>query len=214
MASIKLTGDTSGEITISAPAVAGTNTLTLPASTGTMALTSDVSEPNFVRLAGETLSSDASSIEISASTLTTDYRNYELYANLKPTTDGGIVFLRLRDNTATLLNVVSDYSIRANRGGGSFLNDTSISALTLISGTGNGTGENEFVKYTIGDIRKTNKRTCILYSSTGTTTAGSIHCGYGTFITNVAEDNQGIQITFSSGNIKAGSSYVLYGVKG
>jgi hypothetical protein len=40
MASIKLTGDTSGEITISAPAVAGTNTITLPASTGTM-ITSD-----------------------------------------------------------------------------------------------------------------------------------------------------------------------------
>ena len=36
MASIKLTGDTSGEITISAPAVAGTNTLTLPATTGTV----------------------------------------------------------------------------------------------------------------------------------------------------------------------------------
>ena len=36
MASIKLTGDTSGEITISAPAVAGTNTLTLPAHTGTV----------------------------------------------------------------------------------------------------------------------------------------------------------------------------------
>jgi len=36
MASIKLTGDTSGEITISAPAVAGTNTLTLPATTGTL----------------------------------------------------------------------------------------------------------------------------------------------------------------------------------
>jgi len=34
MSSIKLTGDTSGEITISAPAVAGTNTLTLPSSTG------------------------------------------------------------------------------------------------------------------------------------------------------------------------------------
>ena len=36
MASIKLKGDTSGEITIAAPAVAGTNTLTLPASTGTV----------------------------------------------------------------------------------------------------------------------------------------------------------------------------------
>ena len=36
MASIKLQGDTSGELTISAPAVAGTNTLTFPASTGTL----------------------------------------------------------------------------------------------------------------------------------------------------------------------------------
>lgn len=40
MASIKIQGDTSGEITISAPAVAGTNTITLPASSGTM-ITSD-----------------------------------------------------------------------------------------------------------------------------------------------------------------------------
>tara|TARA_R110002126_G_scaffold288533_1_gene442346 strand:- start:227 stop:799 length:573 start_codon:yes stop_codon:yes gene_type:complete len=36
MASIKLQGDTSGELTISVPAVAGTNTITLPASTGTV----------------------------------------------------------------------------------------------------------------------------------------------------------------------------------
>ena len=43
MASIKLTGDTSGEITISAPAVAGTNTLTLPASTGEILTTSNQS---------------------------------------------------------------------------------------------------------------------------------------------------------------------------
>ena len=41
MSSIVLTGDTSGTITVSAPAVAGTRTLTLPAATGTMALTSD-----------------------------------------------------------------------------------------------------------------------------------------------------------------------------
>ena len=36
MADIVLTGDTSGAITVAAPAVAGTNTLTLPASTGTV----------------------------------------------------------------------------------------------------------------------------------------------------------------------------------
>jgi len=35
MAGIILTGDTSGTITVNAPAVAGTNTISLPASTGT-----------------------------------------------------------------------------------------------------------------------------------------------------------------------------------
>jgi hypothetical protein len=39
MSSIIVSGDTSGAITIAAPAVSGTNTLTLPASTGTVALT-------------------------------------------------------------------------------------------------------------------------------------------------------------------------------
>ena len=39
MASIVVTGDTSGSITLSAPAVAGSNTLTLPANTGTVITT-------------------------------------------------------------------------------------------------------------------------------------------------------------------------------
>ena len=38
MSSVIISGDTSGAITLSAPAVAGTNTITLPASTGTVAL--------------------------------------------------------------------------------------------------------------------------------------------------------------------------------
>jgi len=38
MASIKIKGDTSGDITISAPAVAGTNTIILPAESGTLSL--------------------------------------------------------------------------------------------------------------------------------------------------------------------------------
>ena len=42
MSSIVIAGNTSGAITIAAPAEAGLNTLTLPASTGTMALTSDI----------------------------------------------------------------------------------------------------------------------------------------------------------------------------
>ena len=39
MSSIVVSGDTSGAITIAAPAVSGTNTLTLPASTGTLLTT-------------------------------------------------------------------------------------------------------------------------------------------------------------------------------
>ena len=38
MSSIVLTGDTSGTVTVSAPAVAGTRTITLPAATGTAIL--------------------------------------------------------------------------------------------------------------------------------------------------------------------------------
>jgi hypothetical protein len=42
MSNAVFAGDTSGSITIQAPAVAGTNTLTLPAATGTLALTSQI----------------------------------------------------------------------------------------------------------------------------------------------------------------------------
>jgi len=39
MSSVIISGDTSGSITLSAPAVAGTNTITLPAATGTVLTT-------------------------------------------------------------------------------------------------------------------------------------------------------------------------------
>ena len=38
MSSVVISGDTSGAITLAAPAVAGTNTITLPATTGTLSL--------------------------------------------------------------------------------------------------------------------------------------------------------------------------------
>lgn len=57
MSSIIVSGDTSGAITIAAPAVAGTNTLTLPASTGTLALTSQISTPAVVQIKSTTLTS-------------------------------------------------------------------------------------------------------------------------------------------------------------
>ena len=208
---LKIVSDTSGAIDFQSN---GVTKMSMDAS-GNLTANSfvGVSEPSLVRLAGETLSANASSIEISASTLTTSYTNYELYTNLKPITDGGIQFLRLRDDSGILQANVSAYQQQNYRGGGTDFSDTSVSALTFISGTGNASGENVFAKYSIGDIRTSDKRCCILFSATGTTTAGTINLAQGGFITSVAEDNRGLQISFSSGDIASGSSYVLYGVK-
>jgi len=53
MSSVIISGDTSGAITLSAPAVAGTNTITLPASTGTVQINNG---PAFSAYAGSTVS--------------------------------------------------------------------------------------------------------------------------------------------------------------
>ena len=42
MSAIVVAGDTSGSVTLQAPAVSGTTVLTLPATTGTVALTSNI----------------------------------------------------------------------------------------------------------------------------------------------------------------------------
>jgi hypothetical protein len=41
MSSVVISGDTSGQVTLAAPSVAGSNTITLQAATGTLALQSD-----------------------------------------------------------------------------------------------------------------------------------------------------------------------------
>jgi hypothetical protein len=43
MSSLVLTGDTSGQVTLAAPAVAGSNTITLPAATGNALVSTAVS---------------------------------------------------------------------------------------------------------------------------------------------------------------------------
>jgi len=53
MSSVVISGDTSGAITLSAPAVAGTNTITLPAATGTVQINNG---PAFAANAGSTTS--------------------------------------------------------------------------------------------------------------------------------------------------------------
>ena len=67
MADIVLTGDTSGAITVAAPAVAGTNTLTLPAETGTI-LTSNASTGKILQVVQAT---QATNVETTSSSYIT-----------------------------------------------------------------------------------------------------------------------------------------------
>ena len=60
MADIVLTGDTSGAITVAAPAVAGTNTLTLPASTGTLLSTTSPAAGNIIQVVNKVISTQGS----------------------------------------------------------------------------------------------------------------------------------------------------------
>jgi len=80
MAQISIAGDTSGAITIAAPAVAGTNTLTLPAVTGTV-LTS-ASNTNFP--AGSVLQVVNVLYSTATSNSTTTYASTGLTASITP----------------------------------------------------------------------------------------------------------------------------------
>ncbi len=76
MASLVLTGDTSGQVTIAAPAVAGTTTLTLPALTGTI-LTN--------KTAGTVLQVVNATDSTQLSTSSTSYVDTGLSASITPT---------------------------------------------------------------------------------------------------------------------------------
>jgi hypothetical protein len=117
MASIKLTGDTSGEITISAPAVAGTNTLTLPASTGNiLTSSSDVSDLPTAPSFSATLSATQT---VSASTYTkiayatehwdTDSKYDASTYRFTPTVAGYYEFIIGTRNNSSTTNIVALY---------------------------------------------------------------------------------------------------------
>ena len=94
MADIVLTGNTSGAITVAAPAVAGTNTLTLPASTSTLATTADVDA------AGKVLQVLQGTLTTSVSTTSTSYINLVTVA-ITPTATDSKIYVSFTTNAGT-----------------------------------------------------------------------------------------------------------------
>lgn len=122
MSSVVLQGDTSGQVTLAVPEVAGSNTVTIPASTGTAALTSDVigisqtwTDVTASRVAGTTYTNStgkpiAVSIRCSTSgaspTLTVGGVAIQTISNATVTSVSGIV----PNGTTYLLSATSGFS--------------------------------------------------------------------------------------------------------
>ena len=119
MSSIVVSGDTSGAVTISAPAVAGTTTITLPSSSGTMALTSGATA--FTNL---TVTNDAT---ISGLTVGK--------GGGASSTNTGVGLNVLSSNTG-LYNVAMGQNVLQNNTGN---NNTAIGATSLFSNTSGAT---------------------------------------------------------------------------
>lgn len=105
MADIVLTGNTSGAITVAAPAVAGTNTLTLPASTSTIATTADV---NAV-VTGKVLQVLQGTLTTSVSTTSTSYIDLVTVAITPSATDSKI-YVSFTTNAGTNGDVAHLYT--------------------------------------------------------------------------------------------------------
>lgn len=96
MADIVLNGDTSGAITVAAPAVAGTNTLTLPASTSTLATTADVN----ALTTGKILQVLQGTLTTSTTTTSTSYINLVTVA-ITPTATDSKIYVSFTTNAGT-----------------------------------------------------------------------------------------------------------------
>lgn len=109
MSSIVVSGDTSGAITIAAPAVAGTNTLTLPASTGTIALTGAAVTRSQLPT-GSVLQVVSATTTSSTSTTSTSFVTTSFSVSITPTTSTNKIILIMAggnfDNNSTSNNGV------------------------------------------------------------------------------------------------------------
>jgi hypothetical protein len=102
MSSVVISGDTSGAITLSAPAVAGTNTITLPAATGTVVLTGTTPTLNGITFpATQVPSADANTLDdyeegTWTPTITTNSGTATTYSDLsgRYTRIGNTVYIR------------------------------------------------------------------------------------------------------------------------
>lgn len=199
MASVVINGDTSGQITLSAPTVAGTNTITLPASTGTvlvepsgaditvpnstgtLALTSDIPPAGAFTLLGTITTTTGASQTLSGLVLTPYKFLYFTINGVSSSSTAGS--FQLVDPSTTVLALATVSGTATNRIFGNMWISLQTGTLFYLSAVGVGAG-------------------------TAVVGAGGSAAGVTTFTTS----STSITFSLSNGNFDAGSISV-YGVQ-
>ena len=125
MSSVIIAGNTSGTITVAAPAAAGTNTITMPAATGTMALTSDTSAvPSQTGNAGKLLTTNGSAASWGGVSDYTTFTNLTEKVTVAATAATGTI--NYDTNTQSVIyytsNAAADWTINFRAASGTTLN--------------------------------------------------------------------------------------------
>ena len=109
MASIVVSGDTSGAVTLSAPSVAGTNTITLPAATGTAMVSGNMPAFGTYKSSGQTFTSGVLT-KITFDTEEFDTNNNFASSRFTPTVAGYYQFNFMLNAIDTSTGVVTAFA--------------------------------------------------------------------------------------------------------
>jgi len=133
MSSIVIAGDTSGSITLAAPAVAGTNTLTLPANTGTIITTASSGQviPKAALPTGSVLQVVNATYATAVTSSTDTFVDTGLTASITPTSATSKILVLVSQNGLSKSSANSTNCIDINllRGATNLLIPTAIGAI-------------------------------------------------------------------------------------
>jgi hypothetical protein len=213
MSSVVINGDTSGAITLAAPAVAGTNTITLPASTGTVALTSQIPTSTMVLLSTQTASNSAT-IDFTSIANST-YSAYKIIAdNIVCATNATI--LQMRISVGGSFQTGSVYGHRQFRwvsGGSAASGSNSDTAMNITSSgdtmSNNSTYGNSF-ELTAFNQTQTSTYKRYIWNYTGLC-SDQMNVSGGGYYLSTSNAVDGFRFFMSSGNLVTGT-FKLYGI--
>ena len=148
MSSVVIAGDTSGSITLSAPATAGSTTLTLPTTSGTVltsassisgsTITGTQTIPSGTLPTGSVLQVVSATYSTTTSTSTTSYADSGLTVSITPSSATSKVLVLVSINGVNKSGVDCCLNARLNRDATSISNITGLAAYTGTTSTGTG----------------------------------------------------------------------------